>query len=77
MEPFVNCHTEVCLRISCLRAVFSESDKKFRGQNLKILPQMSFDLNDLERPKWEFQKISWDNSVSPIDTKNNIVVCGG
>ena len=45
---------------------FEVAASKFRGW-------FSFDLNDLERPNWEFKKMSWDNPVLPIDTKNSIV----
>ena len=41
---------------------FEVTASKFRGR-------LSFDLNDLERPKWEFKKMSWHNPVSPIDAK--------
>ena len=35
---------------------------------------MSFDLNDLEKPKWEFKEILlWYNSVSPRVPKNGLV----
>ena len=44
---------------------FKVAASKFRGR-------FSFDLNDLERPKWEFKKMSWDNPVFPIDTENSI-----
>ena len=39
----------------------------------KIQHQSSFKLNDLARPKWRFKKkMTWDNSVSPIDAINSI-----
>ena len=50
------CHTEICLTSSRLAAKLSEMIAKFRGRSLKIQHWSSFDLNDLERPKWELKK---------------------
>ena len=47
--------------------------KKIRGRNLKIQHCSSFDLNNLERPKGEFLKKSWDSRISPNDARNSIV----
>ena len=42
------CHTEVCLTFSRLAAKISEIFTNFRGCNLKIQHQTSFDLNGLK-----------------------------
>ena len=43
-------NTDFCPTFLGLRAVFSDSDNKFRGQNIKIQCQIAFDLNNLNRP---------------------------
>ena len=50
------CHTEVYYTFSRLEAKLSGTIAKIQGRSLKIQHQLSFDLNDLERPKWEFKK---------------------
>ena len=47
------------------------SSQNLKKKHIKIQTQTSFDLNDFERPNWEFKKII-EQSVSPIDAKNNI-----
>jgi hypothetical protein len=43
-------NTDFCPTFLGLRAVFLDSDKKIRGQNIKIQCRIAFDLNDLKRP---------------------------
>ena len=51
-------YREVCLTFSKVR-------------NLKIQTWLLFDLNISKGPRDKFKKLSWDNSVSPIDAKNS------
>ena len=50
------CHTEVYYTFLRLGAKLSGTIAKFQGRSLKIQHWLSFDLNDLERPQWEFKK---------------------
>ena len=51
---------------------FQELLPNFEVAASKFRDQLSFDLKDLKRPKWAFKKMSRQNHVSPIDTKNSI-----
>jgi hypothetical protein len=46
-----NSNTDFCPTFLGLRAVFSDSDKKFRCQNIKIQCRIAFELNGLRRQK--------------------------
>ena len=70
MEPFVAQRST--LPFWGEKPKFQEWFQNFEVAASKFRGQFSFDLNDLERPKWELKKMSWDCPVFPIDAKNSI-----
>ena len=67
MEPFVVQRSTLPFRGE--EPKFQEWLQKLEVAASKIQPLYSFDLNNLERPKGELKRISWDNLISPRDAK--------